>query len=174
VKKARLILARGYAAAVTCAAVVLLFGCASEDADTEPDYSGLGNFDTAVVAIVRGGDTLRITAEIAETEDQRQLGLMERKSLPDQHGMIFVYDSVQDAASSFWMFRTRIPLDIAFVDSLGGIGSIQQMQPCESPNPQLCRTYPARSRYKYALEMNLGFFERHDVNVGDTVRIVSR
>lgn len=167
-------MARGYAAAVTSAAFVLLLGCASEDADTEPDYSGLGDFDTAVVAIVGGGDTLSITAEIAETEDQRQLGLMERRSLPEQHGMIFVYDSVQDAASSFWMFRTRIPLDIAFADSQGVIGSIQQMQPCESPNPQLCRTYPAQTRYKYALEMNLGFFERHDVKPGDTVRIVSR
>jgi uncharacterized membrane protein (UPF0127 family) len=167
-------LGRWYASAVTFAGIVLLLGCASEDAETEPDYSGLGNFDTAVVAIVRASDTLRISAEIAETEDQRQLGLMERRSLPDQHGMIFVYDSVQDAASSFWMFRTRIPLDIAFADSMGVIRSIQQMQPCESPNPQLCRTYPAQTRYKYALEMNLGFFEQQGVNIGDTVRIVSR
>jgi uncharacterized protein len=166
-------LARGYAAAITCAAVYLLLACASEDADTEPDYTGLGNFDTAVVAIMRTSDTLRITAEVAETDDQQRLGLMERRSLPEQHGMIFVYDSVQDAASAFYMFRTRIPLDIAFADSVGVIRSIQQMQPCESPNPQLCRTYPAQTRFKYALEMNLGFFERHDVNIGDTIRVVS-
>jgi uncharacterized membrane protein (UPF0127 family) len=86
--------------------------------------------------------------------------------------MLFIYNTVQDSAASFWMFRTRIPLDIAFVDSAGVIRSIQQMQPCDSPNPQLCRTYPANARFKYALEMNLGFFARQGVNIGDTLLIV--
>ena len=151
--------------------ISVLTGCATDNPEPEPDYSGLGDFDTSQVVIIRAGDTVRIVTEVARTEDQHQLGLMERKSLPEQQGMLFVYSEVQDSTASFWMFRTRIPLDIAFADSVGVIRSILQMQPCDSPNPQLCRAYPANARFMYALEMNLGFFARHGINIGDTLRI---
>jgi uncharacterized protein len=159
---------------MTRLAVMLVTACSSDQPDAEPDYSNLGDFDTAQVVITTAQDTLTITAELAETDQQQMLGLMERRSLPELHGMLFIYPTVQDSTAAFYMFRTRIPLDIAFADSAGVIRSIQQMQPCESPNPQLCRTYPANVRFKYALEMNLGFFANHRVNIGDTLRLAKQ
>ena len=155
---------------VRIAVAALLLAC-SRTEDAPPDYSGLGDFDTAAVLLISGTDTLHIRAEVAATEEQQKLGLMERRSLPEEQGMIFVYDSLQDAAASFWMYRTRIPLDIAFADSGGVIRAINQMEPCESPTPQLCRTYPANVPFLYALEMNHGFFASRGVGVGDTLRL---
>lgn len=137
--------------------------------DVPPDYSGLGNFDTTNLRIAARADTFVIKAEVAATEDQQRLGLMERKQLADGAGMLFTYDSVQDSLAAFWMFRTRIPLDIAFVDSAGRIASIQHMVPCESPNAAVCPKYPAGARFTKALEVPAGYFARHGIEVGDVV-----
>src|SRR5207253_6626525 len=125
-------------------ATATLLASSCERQDPASDYSDLGNFDSTAVSILKsGGDTVRLKVEVASTDDQKQLGLMERRDLPDARGMLFVYDSVQEATSAFWMFRTRIPLDIVFIDSVGKIASLKSMVPCESPNPEVCPTYPA-------------------------------
>src|SRR5205823_14752892 len=67
------------------------------------------------------------TLEIADTDASREHGLMQRDSMPDDHGMIFVFD--QDAQRSFWMKNTRIPLDIIYIDSAGKVVSIAAMKP---------------------------------------------
>ena len=134
------------------------------------DYSNLGNFDTVAVEIITASDTLVVQAELAASEEQRQLGLMERTQLPEDHGMLFVYDAVQDSTASFWMYRTRIPLDIAFIDTAGRIVAIRTMQPCESPYAQSCPVYPAGAPFSSALEMNQGYFQRHGVQPGDVIR----
>jgi uncharacterized protein len=72
------------------------------------------------------------------------------------------------------MFRTRIPLDIAFIDAEGVIRNIVAMEPCEQPNPQLCRRYPAQVPFLMALEMNRGFFQRHGIGVGDRAVVSGR
>ncbi len=151
---------------------VMLMVVACGDADVPPpaDYSNLGSFDTVAVEIITAGDTLEVQAELAASEEQRQLGLMERTQLPEDHGMLFVYDEVQDSTASFWMYRTRIPLDIAFVDTAGRIVAIRTMQPCESPYAQRCPVYPAGAPFSSALEMNQGYFQRHGVQLGDIIR----
>ena len=142
-----------------------------DDGGNAGAYTGLGNFDSSAVEIITAGDTLNLTVEVAKTPEQHQLGLMERTTMPEDHGMIFIYDAPQDTLGGFWMYRTRIPLDIAFIDTAGRIVTIHNMQPCVSPNPQLCSSYRPTAPYLHALEVNGGYFARHGVKTGDIVRV---
>ena len=131
------------------------------------------SFEKQVVPIVVGSDTVIVKAEVARSPEQRAMGLMERRSLAADSGMLFVYESDQPANAGFWMFRTRIPLDIAFADSTGTIGAILTMQPCEATLAAGCPTYNPDVPYRYALETNAGFYARRKVAVGSRL-IVTR
>lgn len=124
-------------------------------------------FETGLVRIETPRDTVTVTVELAESQAQQIHGLMERHTLLADRGMLFVYDEPQDPDRSFFMFRTRIPLDIAFVETDGRIGNIRTMAPCPSPNPAVCRRYEAEVPFVMALEVNAGFFERHGIGVGE-------
>jgi hypothetical protein len=97
------------------------------------------------------------------------MGLMERRHLADDAGMLFVYDSTQPPDAGFWMYRTRIPLDIAFADSTGVIRSMRAMVPCPTEVAQGCPSYTPDVRYQYALEVNAGYFARHGIVVGNSL-----
>lgn len=144
---------------------------ACEAKETAPDSATepLLAFDTTTLRIASDSDTAVLQVEVASTDEQRSLGLMERVSLPLNAGMIFLYEQTQPDSAAFWMFRTHIPLDIAFVDSTGTIQAIQSMEPCESPVPRWCPSYPAGVPYRAALEVNRGYFARHRFRVGDRV-----
>ena len=137
----------------------------SDDRTAPPPMS----FVSAPIRLAAGADTTTVIAELAETADQRTMGLMERHQLPDSAGMLFIYPSDQPATSGFWMFRTRIPLDIAFVDSAGVIRSVRKMVPCTAELAQGCPTYEPGTPYRAALEVNPGYLERHKLGVGSTV-----
>jgi uncharacterized membrane protein (UPF0127 family) len=153
---------------VLAAFASLLIACTSHSDDDAGDYAGLMSFDTATIRLV-GRDTVRLTAELAESQAQQTMGLMERRTLPPDAGMLFLYSAVQPESSAFWMFRTRIPLDIAFIDSVGTIKTVTTMQPCESVLAQGCPNYPAKARYIAALEANAGYFAKQRLAVGDRV-----
>lgn len=106
-----------------------------------------------------GGVT--VTAEIADTPALRERGLMERDSLPENHGMLFVYPEERDL--SFWMRNTPLALDIAFIDRSGTIVNIETMQPNDDESK--VSTRPAM----YALEMEAGWFEANGVEPGARV-----
>jgi uncharacterized protein len=146
----------------------ILFGCSSSDSD-EADTTPVMAFNSARLRLVAGSDTIPVVAELAERKEQRSLGLMERRHLPDTAGMLFIYDSTQSGSPGFWMYRTRIPLDIAFVDSLGVIRSIQHMVPCPATLMEGCPSYPSSAPYRAALEMNAGYFVRHKLDIGSKV-----
>jgi uncharacterized membrane protein (UPF0127 family) len=97
------------------------------------------------------------------------MGLMERRSLAPDAGMVFLFDSTQPKDGGFWMYRTRIPLDIAYIDSAGIIGSIVAMEPCTAILTDGCPTYPAGVPYRATLEVGRGFFREHRLGVGDRV-----
>lgn len=137
----------------------------SEQAAFEPAVA----FETTAVRIATETDTFRLSAELAGTGQQQRYGLMERPSLPEDHGMLFVYAEPQDSMSGFWMYRTEIPLDIAYLDAEGRIVAIRSMEPCESPYTQSCPTYSAGVPYSAALEVNRGYFERRAIGIGDRV-----
>jgi uncharacterized protein len=131
-------------------------------------------FDTARAVIERSGEeeAVPIRVELASTGDQRAYGLMERPSLPPEQGMLFTYPEPQPPESGFWMYRTLIPLEIAFLDQAGEIVAILEMEPCEAANPRLCPIYSPGVPYVAALEVNRGFFGRWGIGVGDRVRVV--
>ncbi len=108
-----------------------------------------------------GGVT--VIAEIADTPALRERGLMERDSLPENHGMLFVYPDEQQR--SFWMRNTPMALDIAFLDRNGTIINIETMRPNDDTS------HYSEGPMMYALEMEAGWFEAHGIEAGDRVRL---
>ena len=143
--------------------------CGGEEPPADDAYDHVLPFDTARVRIASASDTAWLTVQLALSDAQKTLGLMERRHLPDSAGMLFVYGAMQPDSSGFWMFRTRIPLDIAFLDSAGVVRAIRSMPPCESALAQGCPAYAAGVPYRAALEVNRGYFERRGIRVGDRV-----
>lgn len=101
-----------------------------------------------------------IMAEVAATEDQRELGLMYRDSLPVNGGMLFVFGA--QGALCMWMRNTELPLSVAFLDASGKIINIEDMQPHTLDSHCSTKAMPAR----YALEMNLGWFRLRNIKPG--------
>jgi uncharacterized membrane protein (UPF0127 family) len=104
----------------------------------------------------------RIRAEVADTMASRMTGLMLRKSMPVNAGMVFVFE--ENAAHCMWMKNTLIPLSVAFIDESGAIVSISDMQPHSEQSH--CAAKPAR----YALEMNQGWFAERGIKAGAKLR----
>jgi len=99
-----------------------------------------------------------IQAELADTPKSREVGLMNRTSMPTNSGMLFVFE--QKAGHCFWMNNTKIPLSIAFIADDGKIVNIDEMQ-AETTNNH-CPTAPVR----YALEMNKQWFSERVIVPG--------
>nr|WP_233185605.1 DUF192 domain-containing protein [Thermotoga sp. SG1] len=123
-------------------------------------------FPEGEIVITDGKKSLKLRVEIANTPLLRSIGLMYRESIPDDFGMLFVFE--EDTRSGFWMKNTYVPLEIAFIDRNGIIFSIQEMEPCEK---EPCKVYYAPKPFKYALEVKKGFFERHGFKVGSRISI---
>jgi uncharacterized protein len=111
------------------------------------------------VSITVGKDVYNI--EVAVTQEDQSLGLMNRKELKPDEGMIFLYK--EDRKLSFWMKNTLVPLSIAFISKDGIIKEIHHMKP-ESLTPVIS-THSVR----YALELPKGSYEQSGVNVGDKI-----
>jgi uncharacterized protein len=100
-----------------------------------------------------------VVAQVARTNEQRQIGLMFRASMPVNEGMLFVFD--EPSPQCFWMKNTLLPLAIAFVSDDGTIVNIDEMKP-QTLNSH-CSTKPVR----YVLEMNTGWFAKKGLKAGD-------
>ena len=119
---------------------------------------------TMELMIQRGdGSEVKVTAEIADTEETRNRGFMEREQIPDGTGMLFVFE--RDQILSFWMKNTPHPLSIAYIDSTGKIRNIDHMTPFSMAN------WTSTVSVRYALEVPQGWFEKEGVVVGDKVLI---
>jgi len=100
----------------------------------------------------------KIDAQIAQTPQQREIGLMFRKDMPQAEGMIFVFE--QPATQCFWMRNTLLPLTAAFVADDGRIVNLVDMQPLTENSH--CSLEPVR----YVLEMNQGWFAKKNIKKG--------
>jgi uncharacterized membrane protein (UPF0127 family) len=100
----------------------------------------------------------QIDAQIANTPQQRQIGLMFRKDMPTHEGMLFIFDEPQKQC--FWMKNTLLPLSAAFIDDDGGIVNLVDMQPQSTDSH--CSEKPVR----YVLEMNQGWFAKKKIGKG--------
>ncbi len=103
----------------------------------------------------------KITAEVAATEQARQLGLMHRTYLPSDDGMLFVFES--KGTHCFWMRNTKIPLAIAFLADDGKIVNVIEMKAMTEDNH--CPSQPVR----FALEMNQGWFAKKGLSTGHAI-----
>ena len=92
----------------------------------------------------------RIQAELADTPKARQVGLMNRTSMPTNSGMLFVFE--EKAGHCFWMNNTKIPLSIAFIADDGRIVNIEEMQ------AETLNSHCPKAMIRYALEMNKQWF----------------
>ena len=99
-----------------------------------------------------------INAQVASTPDQRQIGLMLRKDMPQHEGMLFVFE--QAAVQCFWMKNTQLPLTAAFVADDGTMVNMADMLP--ETTDSHCSAKPVR----YVLEMNQGWFSRKGIKPG--------
>jgi hypothetical protein len=108
----------------------------------------------------------KITAEVASTDAQRSLGLMHRRMLPENRGMLFVFPEV--ALHAMWMMNTYVPLSVAFLDAQGVIINIADMEPHSRT------THGATQPAKYALETNQGWFRKRGIHAGAKVEGLDR
>lgn len=109
----------------------------------------------------------RFTVELAESRDKQALGLMFRESMPDDHGMLFLFPA--EGKRSFWMKNTRIPLDIFYFDeNLALVSVAENATPCRT---RQCPGYPSKGLAKYVLELNAGKAGELDVQEGDVLEL---
>jgi len=111
------------------------------------------------IEVVIGGKSFRI--EVARTDEQKREGLMNRKSLGQREGMIFVYETDQHLA--FWMKNTTIPLTLVFLSKEGQITQIEQLKPLS------LKSVVSERAVRYGLELPAGALEELGVEVGDRV-----
>jgi uncharacterized membrane protein (UPF0127 family) len=102
-----------------------------------------------------------ITAEVAADEPARENGLMFRRALQPNHGMLFVFDPALKAC--MWMRNTLIPLSVAFIDRDGRVVNIEEMQ------ANTDQVHCARREVPFALEMERGWFSERGLRPGQTV-----
>src|SRR5438105_1420123 len=116
------------------------------------------------VRLVRAdGASHVVGVEVALNDQQRERGLMGRASLPDDTGMLFAFPG--DTDIPFWMKDTPLALSIAFIAADGRIVDIQDMQ------PETTDLHQPASRYRYALEVSQGYFNRVGVKRGDRAEL---
>jgi uncharacterized membrane protein (UPF0127 family) len=132
--------------------------CQQKNSDSSP-------FGLRVVQLRIGNSSL--IAEVADNPQTSANGLMFRDSLPDDHGMLFVFEKPKTA--SFWMKNTKIPLSIAYIDSAGRILQIESMKPLDETPIE-----STSNEVAFALEVNEGWFKRNGVSTGAKISGIRR
>jgi hypothetical protein len=140
--------------------------------------AGVSGQYAAPVAEVLFPDKTRVRVEIADTEAKRARGLMFRKHLAGNEGMIFLFE--QPGHYPFWMQNCRIALDIVWLDPRFKVVSIAESVPpcrlpkCEPPCASTdCPSYPPApgTSAKYVVELAAGFSKRHGLKTGNTLDV---
>ena len=105
---------------------------------------------------------IKIDIEIADNDYERQLGLMNRQSMEEMQGMLFIFP--QERYQSFWMMNTLFSLDIIFVNSNKEIVTIHK-----DTTPLSERSYPSTEPAQFVVEVNAGFCDSHNIKLGDKI-----
>jgi uncharacterized membrane protein (UPF0127 family) len=116
-----------------------------------------------VVLLPPGRDPVSVHVEVARTEEERRRGLMFRKHMDEDAGMLFLFERSEPL--TFWMRNTYIPLDMIFIEpSMRILGIVENAEPLTDTG----RAVPGDSQY--VLEVNAGFSRRHGLSQGTAVR----
>ena len=142
--------------------ILILASCANANFSQSSNNQNaeiLAEANDGKISIQVANKALRV--EYADSPQERQLGLMYRRSMCEDCGMLFKFDT--NRIGSIWMKNTYIPLDLAYISEAGEIIDIRQLQPHDLT--------PVESSEKilYALEMNQGWFAKNDIREGDNV-----
>ena len=116
------------------------------------------------VSLLQAPAAPRLEVELMLTEVHQQRGLMYRKALPDDRGMLFVWD--RPSVRSFWMHNTCLPLDMLFIDETGFIAGIVENAPTLNDEPR-----SVDCPVSYVLEVNAGWSRKYGVVAGQRVKI---
>jgi uncharacterized protein len=138
------------------ASTLLLLACShTSSKDKAIEHMG-------TVVLETSGRTVRVEVEVVKTPEARALGLMYRKELPAQQGMLFVFE--QEAVQSFWMKNTYIPLDMIFIDKKRRVvGIVHDAAPMTTTSRQV------DAPSSYVLEVNAGFAKNNGIQSGAAV-----
>lgn len=120
---------------------------------------------TKRIKILSGNRITWLNVQVADTQKKLEKGLMFVERLPENEGMLFVFS--RKTYGGFWMKNTFIPLSIAYLDWDGKILKIMDMLPCKGNQ---CPVYNPKIYYYYAIEVNLGWFEKNCIKAGDYVK----
>ena len=151
-------------AGVLIATIIILFvfpGILNKK-DSEEVYYMFQKEGELTIADSTNSIKAKIDIEIADTDYERQLGLMKRVSMEEKQGMLFIFPA--DAMQSFWMRNTLISLDMIFINSSKEIVTIQKNTKVLSD-----QSYPSSAPAKFVLEVIGGFTDKYKLNVGDKV-----
>ncbi|MES2732911.1 MAG: DUF192 domain-containing protein [Bacteroidota bacterium] len=134
-------------------------------ATVPPSNSLILRTEAEVVFISKqtGADLARVSAQLSDTEEERNTGLMNRPAMADSSGMLFMMDELKP--QSFWMKNTAISLDIIFVNDNKEIVKIHAYT-----TPYAIDSFPSEKDALYVVEVNGGFCEKHQIKEGDSIR----
>lgn len=144
---------------------LLVAGCGDEPAASSASEAPTIPFEQeGTLAFVRGADTLTtITIEIADTDSARTRGLMERTSLPEMSGMLFVFE--REEPQSFWMSNTPLSLDILFANA-----DSQIVRVAKYTTPYSTNLVRSEAPAQFVVEVPAGFADRYGIVEGDRIR----
>jgi hypothetical protein len=106
--------------------------------------------------------TKRIDVEVARNHAKRMRGLMFRREMDEDHGMLFIFETPD--TQSFWMKNTILPLDIMFIDSVGVIDTIYR-----NTTPYSEKSLPSRRRVQFVVEVNGGWSDENGITEKDLI-----
>ncbi len=127
-------------------------------------------FKKSEIFLVSGKVTKKIKVELAETMDQHERGLMFRKSLSKDQGMLFVFEDQE--IRSFWMKNTIIDLSIGYFNKDKKLIDVQEMKATSMLQKDI-PSYPSRGPAQYALEMSPKWFDKNNIKVGAVLQLKS-
>lgn len=127
-------------------------------------------FGRGTLNLHQNGRRVTLAIEIADTTETRSYGLMFRRTLAENAGMLFVFE--QDGKWGFWMKNTLIPLSIAFIDSRWRLLEIQDMAVVADSQAASIPVYEPGAPYRYALEVNQGYFQRRGITAGARLEFI--
>ena len=129
-------------------------------------------FKQGTLTITQDAKRVVLQVEVADTPEARSQGLMSRPRLADNAGMLFIFE--EQGSWGFWMKNTLIPLSIAFIDADWVIVDIKDMKVAPSPANGPFDIYESVKPFKYALEVNRGYFKTKGIGAGAKIRFELR
>lgn len=136
------------------------------ETETEPDGDD-ENVTATFLESTGPTENVTVSLEVAANGEERAEGLMYRESLPENHGMVFVYSN--EGQRRFWMKNTLIPLDIIYLDSDGKVVNVAEAEPQPNASDDDLERYPSDGPAQYVIELEQGFSEEHGVEPGTEV-----